>query len=158
MDNREHSEIPDDLNIRPMRIEDLNQVMRIEKSVFSHPWPREAFLAYLFSSKPNVYIVAEKQNLLLGYAAAHEKNNKYHLVNMAVKKSWQRTGIGSRLLERIFQLGREKSISEIFLEVRESNQRAIAFYEKHKFIRETLRQNYYTDNNEDAIIMVRSLK
>lgn len=157
MKNRGHSSDTVDINIRSMRIEDLNQVMKIEKSVFAYPWPREAFLTYLFSSQPNVYIVAEKQEILLGYAAAHKKDSRFHLVNMAVKNSWQRSGIGSKLLDKIFQLGREESLSEVFLEVRESNQAAISFYEKHNFTREALRRNYYTNNNENAIIMVRSL-
>ncbi len=148
----------ENINIRPMYVEDIRRVMTIEKQVFDHPWPREAFLTYLLSSLPHEYIVAENQELLLGYAGAHEKNEKFHLVNMAVKAGWQRRGIGSLLLNRIFKLGREKSLSQIFLEVRESNRAAISFYEQHNFRQQALRRNYYTDNNENAIVMVRSLK
>ena len=66
---------------------------------------------------------------------------------------FQRRGIASRLLERLFELTGEDDGRGYTLEVRVSNKEAIKLYEKLGFERHGIRRGYYTDNREDALIM-----
>ncbi len=148
----------DNIEIRSMKISDLKQVMGIERAVFSHPWPAEAFISDLLSTRPCHYIVAVEGSKVLGYAGAHLEKEKFHLVNMAVRKSSQRQGVGSLLMDRMVGIAGEKDYEVIYLEVRENNQAACVFYRRNGFIEKEIRENYYSDTGEDAIIMVRRIE
>ena len=76
-----------------------------------------------------------------------------HIVTVAVRESRRRLGIGERLLIATIELAREAGQDAVTLEVRKSNEGAQRLYEKYGFQRVGLRVRYYTDNNEDAVLM-----
>ncbi len=145
------------LEFRPMIPKDVEKVGRLERKVFSRPWPERAFLNDILSDRPVFYRVCYGEDSLLGYLGAHIEDEKMHIVNMAVEPSWQRCGIGGELLKRALDFARKKSIAEIYLEVRRSNQAAISLYKKYGFEEDSIRRSYYARSGEDAIIMVRGM-
>ncbi|MBS9775692.1 MAG: GNAT family N-acetyltransferase [Fusobacterium sp.] len=85
---------------------------------------------------------------IVAYLIALDNLDSYDILKIAIDKNYRNIGIGEELLEKI-------SDKNILLEVRESNLRAIKFYEKNSFTKISTRKNYYKDNNEKAIIMMR---
>jgi len=79
----------------------------------------------------------------------------WHVMNVAVYPDYQRRGIATRLLGRLFELTRDDQRRGYTLEVRVSNRDAIGLYENLGFVRQGIRRAYYTDNREDALIMWR---
>ncbi|MCD6322572.1 MAG: ribosomal protein S18-alanine N-acetyltransferase, partial [Clostridiales bacterium] len=77
--------------------------------------------------------------------------------NIAVKEDYRRQGIGQDMLKILFDLAKELNVKTMMLEVRESNDGAIAMYEKAGFIKVGRRKKYYSDNLEDAIVMNKDL-
>jgi [ribosomal protein S18]-alanine N-acetyltransferase len=76
-----------------------------------------------------------------------------HIVTVAVRESYRRMGIGERLLIAAIELAMQMGEEAVTLEVRKSNDGAQLLYEKYGFDRIGLRVRYYTDNNEDAVVM-----
>ena len=91
----------------------------------------------------------------IGYVVNSRYVDAWHVMNVAVDPDYQRRGIATRLLERLFELTRDDQRRGYTLEVRVSNTAAIDLYEKLGFERQGIRRGYYTDNREDALIMWR---
>ncbi|MEE8575808.1 MAG: GNAT family N-acetyltransferase, partial [candidate division Zixibacteria bacterium] len=81
-----------------------------------------------------------------------------HLTNIAVVKSFRRMSVARRMLEEIVTRAQDNECEFILLEVRPSNEEAIAFYEEYKFRLLYRRPNYYRRPVEDALVMVRYLE
>ncbi|MEQ1473595.1 MAG: ribosomal protein S18-alanine N-acetyltransferase [Candidatus Acidiferrum sp.] len=79
------------------------------------------------------------------------------ILNVAVDSSHRRKGVGSRLLAAVLEHAKTKSVERIYLEVRESNGVAIAFYTKHGFEKTGQRTNYYRDPTENAVVLEKKL-
>lgn len=142
------------MNIREMAWDDLEQVVEIENENFSSPWTETGFFTYLMRDDA-LFLVAEENEQILGYCGVIMAIDEGDITNVSVKKEVQGKGIGTALLkELIIQTGK-KGVQTLFLEVRESNQPAIALYEKQGFVRMGVRKNYYTDPIEDGITMNR---
>ncbi len=90
---------------------------------------------------------------ILGYAGFWIMADEAHIISIAVRESCRRLGIGELLLISAIDLATELKARIITLEVRVSNTAAQSLYQKYGFIRVGLRRGYYTDNNEDAILM-----
>lgn len=90
---------------------------------------------------------------LLGFIGLWLMVNEAHIVTVAVREQYRRSGIGERLLIAAIELAMDADQEVVTLEVRASNDSAIRMYEKYGFSRVGLRKRYYTDNNEDAAIM-----
>ena len=90
---------------------------------------------------------------LLGFIGLWLMVNEAHIVTVAVREQYRRSGIGERLLIAAVELAMDADQEVVTLEVRASNESAIHMYEKYGFSRVGLRKRYYTDNNEDAAIM-----
>lgn len=75
------------------------------------------------------------------------------ITNVSVKKEYQGQRIGGRLLEELFRIGKERGVTDYFLEVRKSNQAAIAVYSRLGFQEAGVRKNFYEDPVEDGIVM-----
>lgn len=80
------------------------------------------------------------------------------ILNIAVRRSSQKNGVGQMIFDEILKELDGKNISEIWLEVRQSNSNAISFYQKNKFKVQFERKNYYTNPNENAYVLRRLLK
>jgi len=136
-----------------MEVTDLDDVMAIEQMVFSEPWTKEMFYSEFFDNRLSFSFVAKEGEEVLGYLFAWEVSGEFHLMNIAVDPKWQRKGIGEALMRKLCDVGKERAIGQILLEVRVSNLSAISLYRKLKFIKVGLRKNYYHSPLEDGLIL-----
>ncbi|ABY91800.1 [SSU ribosomal protein S18P]-alanine acetyltransferase [Thermoanaerobacter thermohydrosulfuricus] len=142
-----------DVIIRPMRKEDVEEVLEIEKLSFSTPWSKEAFISEVTKNSCAKYIVAEVDNKIVGYGGFWVVVDEGHITNIAVHPEYRSKGIGSKIMEGLIDLAKKNGITAMTLEVRESNITAQHLYAKYGFRQLGRRKGYYQDNNEDAIIM-----
>lgn len=144
------------LKICKMTSEHINEAAELEKICFAVPWT-EKMLSDELKSPISRYFAAEEGGMLCGYAGMYVTVDTANITNVAVKPEKRRKGIGNRLLKAIINEAGAMNLSFITLEVRESNTRAIALYEKNGFKTAGKRKKYYSDNNEDALIMTLEL-
>lgn len=141
--------------IRLMQQTDVNAVAQIEKLVQSHPWTLNQFQDAVNSYQSTVI---EQAGQVVGFCILQPVLDEANLLLMAIHPNQQGKGLGYRLLDESIALLKNQAV-QIFLEVRESNQAAIALYEKSGFHQIDLRKNYYPCPNggrEHAIIMVKA--
>jgi len=141
--------------LREMTESDIDAVLEIEKSSFATPWSRESFHKEIVENVLAVYIVAEVDDVVAGYGGLWKILDEGHITNVAVKKDFRGKGVGDALVMGIVDYCDRTGIPNITLEVRESNRVARNLYKKHGFVDAGKRPGYYSDNNEDAIIMWR---
>src|SRR5438552_1268147 len=143
------------IDVRPLAITDLNDIEAIEKRAYRTPWSRSMFASEL-AKGTSICLGAFEGERLVGYIVNSRYVDAWHVMNLAVDPEFQRRGIATRLLERLFELtGGDPEGRGYTLEVRVSNEDAIRLYEKLGFERRGLRRGYYTDNREDAVVMWR---
>jgi ribosomal-protein-alanine N-acetyltransferase len=141
------------LLIEAMRLEDLDEVQRIELASFSTPWPSNAYRSELVTNRLASYLVARIDDRIVGYGGMWLMVDEAHITTFAIHPAWRRQRIGERLLLAFLDLARDRQAREATLEVRLSNLAARRLYEKYGFRPVGLRPRYYSDNNEDALIM-----
>lgn len=141
------------IQFREMSFGDVKQVMEIETEVYKSPWNRMAFINELRHNKYASYYVLEENNVVIAYGGIWNVLDEAHITNIAVKKDLQKQGYGKKMLNYLEEKAYEKGADAITLEVRASNNAAQALYEKNGYQSWGVRPKYYTDNNEDAIIM-----
>ncbi|MGE5274246.1 MAG: ribosomal protein S18-alanine N-acetyltransferase [Verrucomicrobiota bacterium] len=140
------------IDIRRLQLRDLTAIEKIERRAYPTPWSRSMFAGEL--SKPSsICLGAFEDDVLLGYLITSRYVDAWHVMNVAVVPDRQRRGIASALLRRLFELTADDDRRGYTLEVRVSNSRAIALYERLGFEQRGVRRGYYTDNREDALIM-----
>jgi [ribosomal protein S18]-alanine N-acetyltransferase len=142
------------VRIRALRLSDLTEVEAIEQRAYLTPWSRSMFASELAKST-SICLGAIEGERLVGYVVNSRYVDAWHVMNVAVDPDYQRRGIATRLLERLFELTANDARRGYTLEVRVSNLDAIRLYEKLGFERRGNRRGYYTDNREDAVIMWR---
>jgi len=153
-----------DIIFRLMRLEDLDEVMRIEKLSFKNPWSKFYFLHELNLNPDSLLITMiykdKVKNLekIMGYADIWVEKNLFHIANIAIAPSFRNKGFGSLLLNFIFNFANSMQIKKISLEVRVSNFAAIRLYKKFNFKIIKVLQEYYFDNREDAYLMEAEVK
>jgi [ribosomal protein S18]-alanine N-acetyltransferase len=144
---------PVKVTIDAMRLEDLDEVQRIEEASFTTPWPPNAYRSELMTNRLASYLVARVDGRIVGYGGMWLMVDEAHITTFAVHPGWRRQRIGERLLLAFLDLARDRHAREATLEVRLSNLGARRLYEKYGFRPVGLRPRYYSDNNEDALIM-----
>jgi ribosomal-protein-alanine N-acetyltransferase len=128
------------VRIRQMRNGDLPQVLAIETASSTTPWTRAMFQSEL--GRPGtIDLVADRGGDVLGYIMVSRYADVWHILNVCVRAGQRGQGIGGNLLEELFE--------------RVSNGTAIHLYRRKGFLEHGIRPGYYSDNNEDAIIMWR---
>src|ERR671934_2699857 len=141
------------LIIENMTLEDIAGVQEVERASFPVPWPANAFRHELTGNKNARYIVAREGGRIVGYAGLWLMVDEAHITTFAVHPEHRRRRIGERMLIRIFEMAAAMNAEWLTLEVRASNLPAQKLYEKYGFRRAGVRRRYYSDNNEDALIM-----
>jgi ribosomal-protein-alanine N-acetyltransferase len=140
--------------LRTMTPEDLDAVMAIEQAVYSHPWSRGNFrdsLNPLFDAHC-LWLDGE----LLGYFLAMHGVEEMHLLNITVAPSRQGQGWGHMMLDALSLLSRSQGAQWLWLEVRQSNERALQVYERYGFRQVSIRKDYYPagrQQREHAVVM-----
>ena len=168
-------------HLRPMTADDIAQVVEIERESFPSMWPQTAYRRELQNKLARYIVVAEPaepeapapprpgpirsairrivgppvgtDERLLGFIGVWMMAGEAHIVTVAVREARRRMGLGERLLIACIELAIEAGQDLVTLEVRKSNEGAQRLYEKYGFQRVGLRVRYYTDNNEDAVLM-----
>lgn len=145
------------IDIRLMRENDLEEVMPIERQLFSSPWSEESYKNALKNSG-TIFLVVEDEDEIIGYAGSYYSVGQADVATIGVVKDRQREGIAQQLLEALLDELRNKMTDTVFLEVRESNWAAIKLYRKFDFELVGIRSDYYDNPKENAIIMKRDLR
>ena len=141
------------LLIRPMRVSDLTTVQLIERSSFTTPWPAQAYRQEIETNRLAQYLVAIMGDEIVAYGGIWLLVDEAHITTFAVHPRYRRRKIGERLLIALLDLAEDRHAREATLEVRLSNLPARRLYEKYGFRPVGIRPRYYSDNNEDALIM-----
>lgn len=141
---------------------DLDRILAIDRSAFKRPWHRKSFLDELGCSSAYSYVarrrLADKRIDIIAYVFLRILLAEMHILRIAVAADFQAKGVASRLLERCFSLARQKSVNSVYIEVRPTNNTAIALYRKSGFQVLGRRIKYYPETGEDALVMVKHLK
>lgn len=140
--------------VRKMQKKDLDQVAAIAAELFSQPWDRQGF-AEALPLESACFLVAVLGDTALGYCGLYMAADEGEIINIAVRKTAQRQGIADRLMSAMLEEGEARGVTRFFLEVRVSNDAAIALYEKHGFIKQGIRKGFYRMPKEDAWLMNR---
>ncbi|QIB50873.1 ribosomal protein S18-alanine N-acetyltransferase [Pseudomonas sp. OIL-1] len=146
-----------DLYFRPMGESDVDTVLDIECSAFSHPWTRGIFLDCIRSGYE--CWVSFEGNTQVGHGVLSAAAQESHLLNLTVRPDCQGRGYGLRMLEQLMERAKYRDAEVAFLEVRESNISAIRLYENFGFNEIGRRRGYYpaAQGQEDALVMAFSL-
>nr|WP_226671345.1 ribosomal protein S18-alanine N-acetyltransferase [Metabacillus litoralis] len=136
-----------------MQKEDIDQVYQIELLSFSAPWSKESLLYELEQNLFAKYLVVESEEQIVGYCGLWVIMEDAQITNIAVHPEYRGLQIGESLLKFAVQLSKEMKAKRITLEVRVSNHVAQSLYKKVGFVTGGIRKRYYTDNQEDALIM-----
>lgn len=139
--------------VREMTSADLDSVLRVEESSFTMPWSRASFREELALTDTRYWAVLEADGRLLGFGGIMVLDDEAHLLNLAVAPAFRREGLASALLAHLAVEARSRGASRLTLEVRPSNDAAVALYREAGFITEGIRTGYYPDTHEDALIM-----
>ena len=134
---------------------DLGEVYKIELDVKPSPWKYETFLTSFEVGHKG--LICKKDNLMIGFIIFSPISPEAHILSISVRNEMQSKGIGTLLLKSMLDQCKVMNYKKIFLEVRVSNEKAINFYEKFGFSKDAIRNNYYTDNSEDALLMSLSI-
>jgi ribosomal-protein-alanine N-acetyltransferase len=140
------------IRVERMKVWDVEEILLVENTSFPTPWPAWAFVQDLRRSR-SVCLVARIAESLAGYAVAWLMRREMHIGNLAVAQSFRRKGVGSKLLDELLRLAKQKSIKLVTLEVRASNRPAIHLYEKFGFAAIAIKPDYYRSEGEDAVVM-----
>lgn len=141
------------LEITPMRRRHLRSVIAIEQQVFPSPWSVGLYLSELAQPATRAYFVAKVGGEVVGYGGMMLVVGEAHVTTIAVGPTWQRSGIGRRLLLRLAREARARNAQHLTLEVRVSNVGAQELYRQFGFAPAGIRKNYYAEVHEDALVM-----
>lgn len=140
--------------IRKMTLDDLNQVVEIDRASFSLPWPERSFRFELTDNPAARCWVSEAEDgrviaMLVLWLIVDEA----HIATIATAPEYRRRGIAEQLMVYALKSAMDEGAKSAFLEVRESNMAAQAMYRKYGFVETGRRPHYYKDNDEDALLM-----
>ena len=138
-----------------MGLSDLEEAYKIELDVNPSPWKYETFLSSFEVGHKG--LICKKDNLMIGFIIFSPISPEAHILSISVRNEMQSKGIGTLLLKSMLDQCKVMNYKKIFLEVRVSNEKAINFYEKFGFSKDAIRNNYYTENSEDALLMSLSI-
>ncbi len=147
------------ISISKASLEDLEAILEIEKVSFSVPWSRKSFEAELQGNEFSIMLVARSKDSsggsgpLAGYICFWLVFDELRFLNLAVLPQLRRHGVASQLVTEAIGLGFSKGARRGLLEVRESNRAAQELYKKFGFSVYAKRKSYYTNPDEDAILM-----
>jgi len=142
------------LTLVPLSPGDLPQVCAIEAACFATPWSLALFEEEL--KRPEVchwLCLKNAAGEVAAYGGFWRAVDEAHFTNVAVAPPWQRQGLGRRLVQELLDLAKRQGCLRATLEVRPSNEAALALYQAQGFKAVAMRPGYYSDNGEDAMIL-----
>ncbi len=145
----------DNIEIREGDEEQLLDIVSLGEKVFMSSWNEQMVATSMYGTYDTVLTAVDtsKGNKVVGYCIFTAPCEDCELLRIAVDKEYRKHGIGSRMMKEMIRLCTEDDGEKIFLEVRESNEAAIAMYESLGFDEISRRKDYYKKPTEDAVIM-----
>lgn len=149
-------EIP--VEVRPMSHDDLSQVSDIERRSYEFPWSHGVFRDCLLAGYH--CLVIEREEYVVGYSILSVAAGEAHILNLCVDPTFRNLGYGEQLLDEILDVAANTEVRQIFLEVRPSNDSALALYRKKGFRQIAERPAYYQakDGREDAAVLSKIIR
>lgn len=141
------------LTFRLMDINDVDDILKIEQESFTLPWSREAFQNELTTNQYALYIGLEEEGKVIGYCGVWIVLDEAQITNVAILPAYRGRKLGEALMRQVMEVASEKGVRTMSLEVRVSNSIAQSLYRKLGFQDGGIRKNYYSDNQEDALVM-----
>ena len=136
--------------------EDLDGVLFVESESFTNPWTRDMYAWELQNRAVcHIYVVRTADRPVVGFCAFWLVVDEIHINNVAVLPDLRGQGLGTALMNRVFEEARRLGARRATLEVRASNQGARRLYERLGFYAAGTRRHYYTNPVEDALILWR---
>ena len=145
-----------------MSYDDIPIVAKMEQKYFNQPWKEESISHYL-ESGTTIFIVAKdplkaNEDHLAGYLALMQVLDEAELVSIAVHEDYREIGIAREMLDIAYEMAAERGVETIHLEVRMSNEPAIALYESEGFEKIGVRKGFYDKPKEDALLYRKTIK
>ena len=142
--------------IRKMQLDDVKAIAELEKVCFSDPWSENSIASEL-NNRLSYWLVAEIDGNVAGYVGSQSVLDGADMMNLAIAPEYRRQGIGQALVTALIDYLQQNGIIALLLEVRASNDPAIALYRSLGFEQIGRRPNYYHHPREDALIMRKEL-
>lgn len=150
-----------EFQIVPATPDMLPDILALEEACFSSPWTRKMLEAELTNNQFAHFLVARQHDgsttktepTIIGYHCFWIVFEELRLMNLAVRESMRRRGVGGALVTEALRLGLEQAANRAVLEVRASNDPARFLYTRIGFLQISRRPRYYTNPIEDAVLM-----
>lgn len=150
-----------EFEIVPATRDMLPDILALEEACFSSPWTRKMLEGELTSNHFAHFLVARHQQesatkaepTIIGYHCFWIVFEELRLMNLAVRESMRRRGVGGALATEALRLGLQRAATRAVLEVRVSNDPARSLYTRLGFVQISRRPRYYTNPIEDAVLM-----
>ena len=145
------------IKLRQMHAADINEVMRVETSVYEFPWTKGIFADCLRVGY-ECWVVIEDEKII-GHGVLSVAAGEAHILNICIDPAYRARGYGEKLLDELLFRARAAMVRQIFLEVRPSNDTALALYRKKGFHQVANRPAYYqaSEGREDAAVLAKKL-
>ncbi|QXE03322.1 ribosomal protein S18-alanine N-acetyltransferase [Terribacillus sp. DMT04] len=136
-----------------MQLADIPAAYTIETASFATPWTIDIFEREITENTFASYFVIEKEGVIAGYCGMWLVIDEAQITNIAILPSYRGKKLGEKLFAHVMEQAILAGAYRLSLEVRVSNLPAQHLYRKFGLVPGGIRKNYYTDNQEDAIVM-----
>ncbi len=144
------------ISVRKTIPQDIEEIIDVERKTKAVTW-NETMLKEELKNPDSYYFSAEHLGKVIGYGGFKMIFDEIHIMTVSVLEDYRRCGIGTRIMNAVENSARELNAKKIFLDVRESNTCAKMLYDKLGFSTCGVRKKYYSDNNENAIVMTKDI-
>lgn len=149
-EDKPHTTFP--IHIERMRLADVGVVAELDTKCFPTPWSVAAYANEIRNTSA-YYIVARHESRIVGYGGFWLVTDEAHITTLGVAPEHRRKKVGERILGHLLYEACRRGARRTTLEVRKSNKAAQDLYAKFGFRVVAVRKAYYTNNNEDALVM-----
>ena len=144
------------LSLREMKLNDSVRIAELEQEIFTDAWTQMG-IEETFVQAYSVIVVAEEDSKIQGYCILYVVLDEAEIARIGVTERVRHGGVGSLILQFGEKICKEKGVERLLLDVREGNLPARKFYEKHGFLVDGIRKNFYDNPKEDGVLMSKSL-
>ena len=144
------------LSLLEMKLNDSVRIAELEQEIFTDAWTQTG-IEETFVQSHSVIVVAEEDSKIQGYCILYVVLDEAEIARIGVTERVRHGGVGSLILQFGEKICKEKGVERLLLDVREGNLPARKFYEKHGFLVDGIRKNFYDNPKEDGVLMSKSL-